>query len=92
MELSRTVGSTAIVLAIILVAGHALGEATSGSTAPTPTVQQKVEEREAQRRSAIEEQQRRKEAYQRACQRPLRTEAEVDLCRAAYKRLESGKL
>jgi hypothetical protein len=46
--------------------------------------------REAQRRAAVEEQQRRKEAYERACSKPLKSQTELDQCRTAYKRLEMG--
>ena len=92
MELSRTIASMAVVLGVILAAGHAFGDASIGASGPKPTVQQKVEEREAQRRAAVAEQQRRKDAFERACNKPLKTETDFDLCRAAYRRLESSKL
>jgi hypothetical protein len=92
MELSRAVASIAVVLGVILAAGHAIGDGATGSSAPKQTIQQKVDEREAQRRAEVQEQRKRKEEYARACNKPLKTDAELDLCRAAYKRLEAGKL
>ena len=92
MELSRTIAWMAILLGVILAAGYAQGEAGQPA-APnkTVTVQERLEAREAQRRAAVEEQQRRKDAYERACSKPIKSEAELDHCRAAYKRLEIGK-
>jgi len=52
------------------------------------TGQMKVEERESQRRAALEEQQRRKDAFDRACNKPLKSDMDFDLCRTAYKRLQ----
>ena len=93
MELSRTIAWMAILLAVILAAGYAQGE-SSEPAAPnkTFTVQKQLEAREAQRRAAVEEQQRRKDAYQRACSKPVKTEVELGQCRTAYKRLELGRL
>jgi hypothetical protein len=89
MKLSTAIASTAVVLGVILAAGYANGEAPASSAGATqPTAQEKVEAREAQRRAAVEEQQRRKEAFERACNRPMKTETEMDLCRSAYKRLQ----
>ena len=88
MKLSTAIASMAVVLGVILAAGYANGEAPASSAGATqPTAQEKVEAREAQRRAAVEEQQRRKEAFERACGKPAKTEAEMDLCRNAYKRL-----
>jgi hypothetical protein len=90
MELSKTVGSLAIVLGVVLSAGFAVGE--DGAVSPAkPTMQSKVEEREAQRRAALEEQQRRKDAFERACNKPMKSETDRDLCRVAYKRLDPTK-
>ena len=103
MELSRTIGTVAVVLGIVLAAGFAVGEdgapatkqgmstATLSQAAPAPaskTGQMKVEEREAQRRVALEEQQKRKDAFERACNKPMKTDMDFDLCRTAYKRLQ----
>ncbi len=85
MDLSATIASTAIVLGVILTAGYAFGEAASA-----PTEQQKIEAREAQRKAAVEEQEKRKIAYKRACEKPKKTEEEQQACRDAYRRLETG--
>jgi hypothetical protein len=79
MQLSTAIATMAIVLGAIVVA-----------PAIPQTQQEKVEAREAARRAAIEEQQKRKVAFQRACSK-ARTEAELETCRAAYKRLDSEK-
>ena len=91
MELSRAVASIAVVLGIILLAGHAFGDAADGSTVPKQTIQQKVDQREAQRRTEIVDQRKRKEEFARACNKPLKNDLEREECRLAYKRLE-GKL
>ncbi len=104
MELSRTIGTVAVVLGVVLAAGFAVGEdggpvkqgmqaATLAQATPTQTEaaktgQAKVEEREAQRRVALKEQQDRKDAFERACNKPMKTDMDFDLCRTAYKRLQ----
>jgi flagellar biosynthesis/type III secretory pathway M-ring protein FliF/YscJ len=90
MELSRTIASVAVVLAVILAAGHAYSEAMVPATAQ-PTAQQKLDEREAQRRVAVEEQQKRKDAFERACTKPMKSDTDYELCRAAYKRLDLAR-
>ena len=90
MELSKTIGTVAVVLGVVLAAGYAVGE-DGAAGASKPTMQMKVEEREAQRRAALEEQQRRKDAFERACNKPLKSATDFDLCRTAYKRLEPTK-
>ena len=87
MELSRTIASVAVVLAVILAAGHAYSEAVV-PVAAQPTAQQKLEQREAQRRAAVEEQQKRKDAFERACNKPMKSDSDRDHCRTAYKRLQ----
>jgi hypothetical protein len=93
VELSKTIAWTALVLAVILAAGYAQGEPEEPA-APDKrvTVQERLEAREAQRRAAVEEQRRRKDAYERACTKPIRSETQLNDCRAAYKRLEMGKI
>ena len=81
----------AVVLGVILAAGYAQGESGQPAAPKTVTVQERLEAREAQRRAAVEEQQRRKDAYERACSKPIKSEPELDQCRAAYKRLEIDK-
>ena len=85
MELSKAIASTALVLGVLLVAGHGFGQ---GVPVPMKTAQERLEEREAARRVAVEEQQKRKDAYERACNRPLKSDLDWDLCRTAYKRLQ----
>ena len=86
MELSRTIATVAVVLAIVWAAGYAVGE-DSAIPAPKQTVQQKVDQREAQRQAALEEHKKRKEHFERTCGRPLKSDTDYDLCRAAYKAL-----
>jgi hypothetical protein len=90
MELSKAIASMAVVLAVILAAGHAYSEAVVPPEAK-PTAQAKLDEREAQRRTAVAEQQKRKEAFERACNKPMKSETDLDLCRTAYKRLQLAK-
>jgi hypothetical protein len=99
MDLSKTVGTVAVVLAVVLAAGFAVGEdgapastkAAPGAAAlmpatPGKTAQMRIEEREAQRRVALEEQQKRKDEFERACNK--KSGSDFDQCRAAYKRLQ----
>ena len=86
MELAKAIASTAIVLAVVLVAGHASGQ--NNVPATMKTAQERLDEREAQRRVAVEEQQKRKDAFERACNRPLKSDMDWDICRTAYKRLQ----
>jgi hypothetical protein len=93
MELSRTVATVAVVLGVILAAGHAQSEpgeqqASPAAGATRPTAQHRLEEREAQRRAAVLEQEKRKLAFERACNKPHKTEADFALCKTAYKQLD----
>ena len=90
MKLSTTIASVAVVLGVILTAGYANGESAEPARTAKQTAQDKVEARELQRRAAVEEQQKRKDAFERACSKP-RTDIEFGLCRAAYKNLEPAK-
>ena len=78
-------------MGVILTAGYAYGDAviTPAAGATKPTAQDKVQQREALRRAAVEEQQKRKDAYERACAKPHRTDMEFDQCRTAYKKLHT---
>jgi hypothetical protein len=92
VELSKTIAGMALVLGVILAAGYAQGESGQpAAPSSTVTVQKRLEAREAQRRAAVEEQQRRKHAYERACSKPIKSQAQQDECRVAYKRLEIDK-
>ena len=92
MDLSKATATIAVVLGVILAAGYSYGEApVSAAGATKQTAQDRLEVREAQRRAAVEEQQRRKDAFERACSRPMKSDTDLDLCRTAYKRLDSTK-
>ena len=87
MDLSRTVGSMALVLAVLMAVGHARGEDSNQAPALKETAQKKVDAREAQRRAAVADQQRRKEDFARRCNKPVKTDSELEACRVAYRRL-----
>ena len=91
MDLSKTIATMAVVLGVILAAGYSYGEAPLPAPATKQTGQDRLEVREAQRRAAVEEQQRRKDAFERACSRPMKSDTDLDLCRTAYKRLDVTK-
>ena len=85
MKLSNAVASIALILAAVLVIGHAGSE---DSKAPPPvTAQTKISDREAKRRAAVAEQEKRKEEFQRRCGKPVKTPAELEECRVAYRKL-----
>jgi hypothetical protein len=73
MDLSRVIGTTALFLAVLLVTDYALGEDKARPAAAKETPQQ------------VEEQQKRKEAYERLCSKPLKSDSDFAICRAAYK-------
>ena len=82
---SIIVGAIALFLAGVLATGHAFGQE---STQPIRiTAQEKVEQREALRRAAVAEQQKRKEDFARNCIRTGLTDVQLEACRAAYRRL-----
>ena len=83
MDLSRTIATVAVVLAIVLAAGYAVGE----DSGPAPKQSAKVDPREAQRQAALEEHKKRKEHFERSCGKPLKSDTDYDSCRAAYKAL-----
>lgn len=87
MQLSMAIASMAVVLGVVAVAGYAIGEDAAAPAAPKATV---TMQKKADERAALQEYQKRKEAFQRACNKPLNSAADVDLCRAAYKRLNVG--
>ncbi len=85
MELSRAVASTALILGILLVVGHARGgEEAAGIPAPE-TLQKKLEKREQARRAAVQEQRRRTQIFEQRCHKPLRTPEELEDCRVIYR-------
>ena len=92
MELSKIVGSMAVAIGVVVAAGHAVGEEEKdlhAAPAPQkPTVQKRIEDREAQRRQEMAEQQRRREEFSRRCNsNALKSEQEAQFCRVAYRKL-----
>jgi hypothetical protein len=80
MKLSLTVAALAVLLAIVLVAGYA-------RAAEPQTVAERAVAREAARRLAMSEHQKRKEDFARRCGKSLITAAELESCRVAYRKL-----
>jgi hypothetical protein len=87
MELSKVVASLAIILGAALATGHARGDGPSGPVAKETTVHERLLAREAMQRAALAEHHRRKEDVARLCNRPLNSPANLEACRAAYRRL-----
>ena len=87
MELSRTIALMAVVLGMVLAAGYAVGEDNNKAPVPKQTAQKKVDDREAQRRAALEAHEKRKEHFERSCNKPLKSDTDFVLCRAAYRAL-----
>jgi hypothetical protein len=84
---SIIIGSIALVLAGLLATGHAFGQGSTGTPAIKETAQGKVETREAERRAAMADHQKRKEEFARNCIKPDLTASQLEACRAAYRRL-----
>ena len=89
MQLSNVVASVALVLAAALAVGHVLGQDIPPQSEPTKpvTMQKKVDEREAQRRAAAADHQKRKEEFARRCMKPVKTQYELEECRAVYRQM-----
>lgn len=87
MDLSRTIASAAIVLGVVLAAGYAVSQENYPVTAPKQTAQEKLAEREAQRREAMKQHEERKQDFAKRCSKPVKSEAELEYCRAAYRKL-----
>ena len=85
MNTSILVGSIALVLAGVLATGHAFGQ--EAPTAPSPTAQEKLDQREALRRAAVADQQKRKDDFARNCLKPALSASQLEACRAAYRKL-----
>jgi hypothetical protein len=75
MELSKTIASMAVVLGVVVAGGFAAGEDKAGS------------DRTVAEKKGIEEQEKRRAHFERACNKPLKTENDKALCRAAYRAL-----
>jgi hypothetical protein len=87
MQLSTVVASAALVLAAALAVGHALGQDIPPQSEPKVTMQKKVDEREAQRRAAAADHQKRKEEFARRCTKPVKTPYELEECRSVYRQM-----
>jgi hypothetical protein len=83
MELSRTIALMAVVLGLVVTSGYAAGEDLKQVT------QKKAEDRDAQRRAALEAHEKRKSHFERSCNKPLASDTDFALCRAAYRALVS---
>lgn len=86
MELSKAVASTALILALLLVVGYARSDEPA-SASPAETAQKKLEKREEARRAALIEHQRRAEAFDRLCRKPVKTPEELSFCRSVYRQM-----
>ena len=87
MELSKAVASLALILGMLVAAGYASGTESRWQTAAKMTVQEQLIAREAMRRAALVEHHKRKEDFTRLCAKPLMSNAELEACRVAYRRL-----
>ena len=76
MDLSKAVAALALMLAGVLIGGYSRAAEPDTRTA-----------REAARQVALAEHQRRKEDFARLCAKRLMSTAEMEACRAAYRRL-----
>ena len=86
MQLNTAIGALALLLAAALVAGHALGEDALPPASP-PTIQKRLDEREAQRRAAAADQQKKKDEFAKHCTKPVKTPAELEECKAVYRQM-----
>ena len=84
MQLSTVIASTAVVLGVLLVAGHAQGDPAAPKVA---TQHEKAQDREAKRRAGIAEQEKRKAEFARRCIRPLDVPANLEACRTVYRQM-----
>ena len=98
MELSRAVASTALILGVLLIVGHARGgdEGSEAAAAAkeseilqkeSGTLQERIRKREEARRVEMLEQQRRTELFDRNCRKPVMTDQELAACRAVYRKM-----
>ena len=88
MELSKTIATVAIVLGVVLAAGYASSQDNNTQASmPKQTAQEKIAEREAQRREQMKLHQERKQEFTRRCGKSVQSAAEQDYCREAYRKL-----
>jgi hypothetical protein len=78
-----------MLLAAALATGHAFGQdaISPQASAPKKTAHMKVEEREALRRAAAVDQQKKKDYFTRRCSKPHKTQIEMEECREFYRKL-----
>jgi hypothetical protein len=87
MQASTVVGAIALLLAVVAAAGYAYSDESPVAVPERVTMQKKIDQREAQRRAAVAEQQKRKEAFERRCSKPVKTAEELAECRAVYRQM-----
>jgi hypothetical protein len=85
MKTPIVVGALALALAGMLAAGQALAESTRPLT--RQTAHEKAVEREAMRRAAVEAHEKKKAEFKRDCTKGDLNPAQLEACRAAYRRL-----
>ena len=85
MNTSIIIGSIALALASLLATGHVFGESSRPQN--RQTAHEKAVQREALRRVAVEEQQKRKEDFARNCTRQDLSGTQLEACKAAYRKL-----
>ena len=85
MKTPIVVGSIALALAGVLAMGQAFGENIRPLT--RQTAHEKAVEREALRRVAVEDHQKRTEEFKRNCTKRDLSPAQFEACRAAYRKL-----
>lgn len=80
MDLSKAVAALALAFAVMLITDYAraAGPEAAGNASTA---------REAARRVALAEHQLRKREFARLCAKPVKSIAEMEACRAAYRRL-----
>jgi hypothetical protein len=76
MELSRAIALMAVVLGLVLATGYAAGEDDSQPSKQT-----------LQKKAALEAHEKRKAHFERSCNKPLASDTDFALCRAAYRAL-----
>ena len=86
MDLSKAVACTALVIIVVLTAGHAFSQDKPTAVDEAARKQEAVEARE---RAAEEKRQARREIEEKIARRcvikPVMTDAQIDGCRVAYR-------
>lgn len=81
MDLLQFLTTAALTLAT------SLGGGAKPADAPPPTAQGKLELREAEQRSAMREQKKRRREFERLCTLPLLSPEKLQNCRVMYREL-----